>query len=63
MRGTRIPESEFDRLLSSFQRSAFRLETYDMYALDYEAVEYQRFLAGHPTPPPHEELRGHRTSA
>src|SRR6266550_7263690 len=52
MNGTPVSEVEFGRLLSTFERSAFRLETRDMYALDYEAGEYERFLVGNPTPPP-----------
>lgn len=39
-------------LLASFTRSAFRLETRSSYVLGYEEVEYQRFVAGCPTPPP-----------
>ena len=40
------------RLLATFQRSAFRLETRDTYALGYEAADFERFLAGSPSPPP-----------
>jgi Family of unknown function (DUF6879) len=47
-----ITEDEFDELLRSFERSAFRLETRDSYALGYERAEFERFLAGTPTPPP-----------
>lgn len=47
-----ITESEFDDLLQSFERSAFRLETRRFYALGYEREEYERFLAGTPTIPP-----------
>jgi hypothetical protein len=46
-----ITEAEFDDLLRSFKRSAFRLETRDTYALGYEAADFERFLAGTPTPP------------
>lgn len=52
MTGRRITEDEFDDLLRSFKQSAFRLETRDHYALGYEQEEYDRFLAGNPTPPP-----------
>jgi hypothetical protein len=49
---TRISEEDFDVLLRSFRRTAFRLEARDAYALDYERVDFERFLAGSPTPPP-----------
>lgn len=52
MTSRRITEAEFDDLLHSFRRAAFRLETRDSYALSYERAEYERFLAGTPTPPP-----------
>ena len=48
---TVITEAEFDHLLSTFKRYAFRLETRDAYALGYEQDEFGRFLAGRPTPP------------
>lgn len=47
-----ITEDAFDSLLRTFERSAFRLETRDAYALGYEQEEFDRFLAGTPTPPP-----------
>ncbi|SRR6266568_2424357 len=50
--GAPIAEDEFNGLLRSFGRSAFRLETRDSYALGYEREEFERFLAGTPTPPP-----------
>jgi hypothetical protein len=40
-----------DNLLRSFRRSAFRFETRPMYALSYERADFERFLAGTPTPP------------
>ena len=49
---TVISEAEFEHLLATFKRSAFRLETRDMYALSYEREEFSRFLAGTPAPPP-----------
>ena len=49
---TVINEAEFDHLLSTFKRTAFRLETRDSYALDYEAADFELFLAGSPVPPP-----------
>jgi Family of unknown function (DUF6879) len=48
----RITEGEFGNLLRTFERSAFRLETRDSYALDYERDDFGRFLAGTPVPPP-----------
>ena len=48
----RITEDEFGELLAGFDRTAFRLETRDHYALDYETREYAAFLAGTPAPPP-----------
>lgn len=47
-----IGEDEFDDLLATFERTAFRLETRDMYALGYERRDFDQFLAGTPTPPP-----------
>lgn len=47
-----ISEGEFDDLLRSIERSAFRLETRDSYALSYEREDFDRFLDGTPTPPP-----------
>ena len=41
-----------DDLLRSFRRSAFRFETRSHYALGYEQVDYEDFLAGTPVPPP-----------
>ena len=49
---TRITEDEFDHLLATFKRTAFRMEMRDAYALDYEQEEFGRFLAGTPAPPP-----------
>jgi hypothetical protein len=50
--GRPITEAEFGRLLKSFSRSAWRLETYDSYHLGYEAADFEQFLAGRPVPPP-----------
>jgi uncharacterized protein DUF6879 len=47
-----ISQDEFNDLLRTFSRSAFRLETRERYALGYERVDFQRFLDGRPTPPP-----------
>lgn len=49
---TTLTEAEFDQLLGSFDRSAFRLETRDVYALGYERADFERFLTGSPVPPP-----------
>jgi hypothetical protein len=48
---TQITEAEFDGLLATFRRSAFRLETRDHYALGYERADFEQFLSGSPTPP------------
>ena len=48
---TRIGADEFDHLLATFERSAFRMEMRDAYALDFEQEEFGRFLTGTPTPP------------
>jgi len=46
-----ITEAEFAALFRTFRVSAWRLEA-STYKLDYEAAEYQRFMAGQPTAPP-----------
>jgi hypothetical protein len=50
--GVPVTQEEFDRLLAEFSHSAFRLETQPAYELGYERAEFDRFLAGSPTPPP-----------
>jgi hypothetical protein len=47
-----ITEPEFDELLRSFKRTAFRLETRYRYALGYERADYDDFLDGTPVAPP-----------
>jgi hypothetical protein len=47
----RITEADFDELLRSFRSSAFRLETRDHYALDYEQADFDAVLAGSPADP------------
>lgn len=47
-----LSEDEFLSALRTFSRSAFRLETRDSYAMDYERENFERFLAGSPVPPP-----------
>jgi hypothetical protein len=54
-----MTEEEFADALSSFIRSAFRVEAQDRYALSVEQVDFEKFLAGSPTPPP--EMAGFRT--
>src|SRR5215469_1206627 len=46
-----VSEADFGRMLATFGRSAFRLETRASYALGYERADFQRFLAGNPRPP------------
>jgi hypothetical protein len=48
---TEITEEEFAELLRTFKRSAWRWETQDAYALNYERADYERFLAGTSVPP------------
>jgi hypothetical protein len=48
----RITDDEFGDLLRSFRRTAFYFEAQETYALDYEAADMERFLAGSPQPPP-----------
>ncbi len=52
MRGTPVSEAEFGEMLRTFRYSAWRLETRDHYALDYEQADYDAFRDGAPTPPP-----------
>ena len=47
-----IAEEEFDRLLATPARSAFRRETRAEYSLGYEQIDFDQWLDGHPTPPP-----------
>lgn len=46
-----LTEDEFGRALATFQRSAFRLETRESYALGYEREAFDAFMAGDPQPP------------
>ncbi|MFE7192288.1 DUF6879 family protein [Kitasatospora sp. NPDC057541] len=43
--------TEFGRLFESFQHTAFRLETLDLYDVEEEREEFEAFLAGDPMPP------------
>jgi hypothetical protein len=47
-----ISEEEFASQLRSIQRSAFRWETLDAYAVGSERADFDLFLDGHPEPPP-----------
>ncbi len=44
----RVTGKGFEALFASFEHTAWRLETRTAYNIDYEAAEYQRFLAGKP---------------
>jgi hypothetical protein len=44
----RLVGEDFDRLFTTFERTAFRLETRDHYAVFDEAEAYRNFLAGEP---------------
>ena len=57
--GVPISEGEFASVLSSFTGSAFRVEAQLCYALDDERADFEKFLAGSPTPPP--EMAGFRS--
>lgn len=46
-----ITEDEFAAALSGFTCSAFRLEAQPLYAMTYEREDFERYLAGNPTPP------------
>jgi hypothetical protein len=48
---TPVSEEEFGRLLATFRRSAFHLETRPSYAMSYERADFELFLAGTPRPP------------
>ena len=47
-----LTDDEFGDLLRSFRSTAFYFEAQETYALDYEAADMERFLAGSPQPPP-----------
>lgn len=51
MNAVPITEEEFDQLLATPARSAFRLETQPVYALSYEREDFGLFLAGTPRSP------------
>ncbi|MER7751495.1 DUF6879 family protein [Kitasatospora sp. NPDC097643] len=43
--------TEFGRLFETFERTAFRLETLDLYDIEDEREEFEAFLEGKPMPP------------
>jgi hypothetical protein len=49
-----ITKEEFAHLFDSFEMSAFRLESLDLYAVSGEDADYARFLAGEELPMPTE---------
>ena len=50
--GVPISDEQFRDLLRAVSRAAFYFEAQETYALDYEAADLERFVAGSPTPPP-----------
>lgn len=46
--GRPVDEAEFERLFAEFRYTAFRLETLQNYAVDYEKEPLRRFLSGEP---------------
>ncbi len=50
IRITDVTSSEFDALFTSFDHTAYRLETLQVYDVSYEIEPYEAFLAGHPQP-------------
>ena len=42
-----VTSSEFDALFTSFEHTAYRLETLQAYDVSYEAEPYRAFMAGH----------------
>jgi hypothetical protein len=50
--GQPVTEADFGRMLATFERCAFRLETCRHYALGYERADFEDFLAGRPVSPP-----------
>ena len=47
---TDVTSAEFDALFTSFEHTAYRLETLQAYDVSYEVEPYQAFMAGHPRP-------------
>lgn len=45
--GKPVTPDQFADLLRTYERTAFRLETRDSYAEDYEQADFRLFLAGH----------------
>lgn len=49
-RFTDLDAEEFGRLFTSFEHTAYRLETLQQYDVSYEKESFAAFLAGHPAP-------------
>src|SRR5438552_1692845 len=45
-----VTSAEFDALFTSFEHTAYRLETLQTYDVSYEVEPYQTFMAGRPRP-------------
>jgi len=45
-----VTSREFDALFTSFEHTAYRLETLQVYDVSYEVEPYQAFISGHPQP-------------
>lgn len=45
-----VTSAEFDALFTSFEHTAYRLETLQQYDVSYEVEPYRAFLEGHPRP-------------
>lgn len=44
----KLGDTEWNQLFLTFEHTAFRLEVRDVYNVDYEKEDFQRFLAGEP---------------
>jgi hypothetical protein len=47
---TDLTSAEFDAIFTSFEHTAYRLETFQAYDVSYEVEPYEAFMAGHPRP-------------
>ena len=47
---TDVTSAEFDALFTSFEHTAYRLETLQAYDVSYETEPYHAFISGHPRP-------------
>lgn len=59
----KISPEKFGELFSTFERSAFRLETLDRYTIAEEQEAFRAFLAGEPWPEAHRHAPWARTVA